>query len=558
MKLLIPVHNMRRSILRLGTTCVMLLLAGCVGGLSLVERPDHDFSTFDVSGIVKNMDSGLPVAGAVVEINNRTATTKDDGSYSIKGIRAVSGRAFYQVSADDYLPRIGNIAASSGEHVILNVDLNAVVATGSAKITGRINFAAPDFEFVKIPYGDGDEQCTYAPSPRPTPTLAVTPNDPCFGYQYYLNQVHVPMAWSVTTGSRDIVVAVIDSGVDPNHPELAPNLIKGRNFVPDRDPDDMVDLLGHGTHVAGIIGAVGNNRTGIAGIAWDVSIMPLRTFYYGVQEDESVIPSAIRYAVDQGADIINLSLVGGRDYEDLREAVRYAIDQGVIVVAAVGNYGPRMDSTKPPSFYDGVIGVGSLSEALKTTIADISARGEGVYIVAPGESVFSTEPAGGYVDSSGTSMAAPIVSGIVALMLSNGIDPGDVSDILRRTAVEIGDPENNMKDLYTYGFGMVNAYGAVTATDPMDTKLFVLAPNGDVISTITSPDEFRRFELENVPAGNNLTLVGWIDVNQTGLIDRGDYFGSARFSVTDGDEQSLVLNLDVFDSWESLDLLSGG
>lgn len=372
--------------------------------------------------------------------------------------------------------------------------------------------------------------------------MAVEPNDPCFPYQHHLHQVNVPLAWAATTGDRNVVVAVIDSGVNPNHPDLKENLTSGWDFLD--DTDSMTDLTGHGTHVSGIIGAVANNHVGVAGIAWDVTIMPVRVTRL-VAPSVEAIAAGIAYAVDNGADIINLSLQVTADLPPIREAIEYADVHGVIIVAAAGNYGPG--PTQYPANYEPVIGVGSASPWGGSVLSEFSARGEGVQLIAPGEQIWSTNHVSSYVTSSGTSMAAPVVSGVAALMLANGIDPADVPDVLYRTAIRIGDPETNIDDRHTYGWGLVNAYAAVMGVDPAAAVLYVVDEDGDVVSAIGSPDDSRRFEIRSVAEGEALTLVGWIDVNGSGSLDRGDYFGTAPFTMTVDGIETVDLDIDVYD-----------
>lgn len=392
---------------------------------------------------------------------------------------------------------------------------------------------------------------------------AVTPNDPCYGVLHHLHQVNAPLAWNATTGDRSVVVAVVDTGVDTEHPELAPNLIPGGNMdsrdcdlTPDTFGDEVIfDCTGHGTHVSGIIGAIGNNGLGVAGVAWDVSILPVRVVPLFSATIEAVV-GGIRFATNSGSDIINISIATAVEVPPIREAIEDAIAQGIIVVASVGNSGPGKDNTSTWVRYDGVIGVGAVSYDDPTTIANFSSGGPGVDLVAPGEEVWSTIPGGGYVTAAGTSMSAPVVSGVIALMLANGIRPSDVPEILLRTAVRIGDPENNIDDLYTYGYGLVNAYGAVMGVDPADAILLTVNGDGRIVGSNTSPDSQRRYEIEHVPEGDVLYLVGWIDVNGSETLDMGDYFGLKEFSISDGGRVTVDLDLDVYDRLEEIDLSS--
>lgn len=298
------------------------------------------------------------------------------------------------------------------------------------------------------------------------PVLAnFSPNDFYYKNQWYLSRIKADSAWDKITASPDVVVAVIDSGVAINHPDLKENIwrnqketavngidddhngfiddINGWDFVsnvPDPSPkfsDGWTESgVSHGTMVAGIIAAQGNNREGIAGVTWQTQIMPLKVLNDKGDGKVSDVIRAIDYAINNGADIINLSFTSFDYSEGLQEAIRRAHRSGVIIVAAAGNEqagGEGYDIDKTPVYpacYDGsfgenmVIGVAA-TDALdqKTRFSSYGSRC--VDLVAPGISFFSTVPAG--IDSanpnknydgywSGTSMAAPLVTGTLALI----------------------------------------------------------------------------------------------------------------------------------------------
>ncbi|MEM7645985.1 MAG: S8 family peptidase [Pseudomonadota bacterium] len=267
-------------------------------------------------------------------------------------------------------------------------------------------------------------------------------------------------AWKKTTGSKDVIVAIIDTGMDLNHPDLVDNLwineaekngqpgvdddgngyvddLHGWNFpVSSNEPNDT---RGHGTHVAGIVGAKGNNGKGIVGANWDVSLMALNMFAGSGQAETSDAIMAIDYAVANGAKVINASWgaaqkdVEEEDFTLLAEAITRASDAGVTFVAASGNSRRNTDTTPfVPSSMDipNIIAVGSMSRSGR--LSSFSNYGKTtVDVVAPGSSIYSTYP-GSYRSLSGTSMAAPFVAGIVALMLSVNPDltPEEIRTIL--------------------------------------------------------------------------------------------------------------------------------
>ena len=300
----------------------------------------------------------------------------------------------------------------------------------------------------------------------PHTVFALTPNDPQYTHsQPFLEQIGVPDVWDKTTGSREIIIAVLDSGVDINHPDLRQNIWHntaerpngidddGNGYIDDFDGWDFVSDdngvgpdtgnefsatgIHHGTVVAGLIGAVGNNGTDSTGVAMKSSIMSLKVMdNHGLGEVAHVI-KAIQYAVDNGADIINLSFSGPESSEALKQAMRKAHAAGVIVVVAAGNDNDDADSgnldfhpkfpvcTDNNSSINAVVGVGAVDS--EDVLTDFSNYGSCLDLVAPGDSIVSTlnhEPSrnkfnetfGGYF--SGTSLAAPLVSGTAALLMS--------------------------------------------------------------------------------------------------------------------------------------------
>lgn len=276
-------------------------------------------------------------------------------------------------------------------------------------------------------------------------TAFATPNDPNLARQYHLTQssdvdIDATEAWDLQTGT-DIVVAVIDTGVDYNHPDLRNNIWTnsgevagngrdddGNGFIDDVQGWDFVnndnsplDDSQHGTHVAGIIAAEGNNGTGGSGVNWKARIMPLKFMGANGSGSTAAAIRAIQYAVANGARVSNNSWGGGATSQALRDAIAAANARGHIFVAAAGNDG-RNNDTSPtyPASYDlpNVISVAAstASDGL-ATFSNFGARA--VHVAAPGQSIFSTVPNGGYATLSGTSMAAPVVTGVVALMIAS-------------------------------------------------------------------------------------------------------------------------------------------
>lgn len=308
------------------------------------------------------------------------------------------------------------------------------------------------------------------------PAQALTPNDDYYSELWYLPKIGAEEAWDTTTGSSEIVVAVLDAGFDMNHIDLEDNLwmnagevagngldddgngyvddVHGWDFVDDDDylgPDtsegSLLEAVSHGSAVAGVIGAIGNNDEGVTGVNWDVSIMTLRTLNSIGVGDSYATAQAVDYAVANGADVINLSFSGDTLDGVLRDAVRDAYNAGVVVVAAMGNENINTDQTAvyPACFgaftdEDWVIGVAATTETdekasfsnFGANCVDISAPGVGFVGLGyyePTEDYYS-EYTGTW---SGTSMAAPVVSGAAALVLSRFPDltPLEIQNILQ-------------------------------------------------------------------------------------------------------------------------------
>ena len=243
-------------------------------------------------------------------------------------------------------------------------------------------------------------------------------------------------AWDATTGSRDIVVAVLDGTVDTSHLDLAGKVTRAPSFVTQACTDATPAEASHATGVAGVVGADTDNGIGIASLGWQTRVLAVPVLDACGLGTASEVSAGIRYAADHGARIINLSLAGGAN-PALADAVRYAQGRGLLVVAAAGNAG----SSEPvyPAAYDGVVAVGSTNPDGTRTSA-FSNRGSWVDLVAPGESIVSTATtAGGYASYDGTSFASPLVAAAAALVFAThpAFTAADVTQRLVRTATRL-------------------------------------------------------------------------------------------------------------------------
>lgn len=305
------------------------------------------------------------------------------------------------------------------------------------------------------------------------------PNDPMYRYQWHLDQINMPTAWRRANG-RGVVVAVIDTGVtaeDSGRFRRVTDLrdvrfVAGASFVSDGPPNDD---HGHGTHVAGTIAQATNNRVGVAGIAMEASIMPIKVLDAGGSGSWASVAAGIRWAADHGARVINMSLGGPRPSEVIRQAVEHAHSKGVVVVAAAGNTG--REPVEYPAGHDHVIAVGSVR--FDRSLAWYSSRGRGLDLVAPGGDTRVDQNGDGvpdgvvqntivpgdpsrddYLPWQGTSMACPHVAGVAALLVGRGVrDPAVVERMLTSSARKEGPDKERI------AAGILDAAGAVKMTE---------------------------------------------------------------------------------------------
>ena len=241
------------------------------------------------------------------------------------------------------------------------------------------------------------------------------PNDAQIAQQYAWARVGAFDGWALTRGSAGVVIAIVDSGVQPDHPDLKAKLVAGYDFV--QDDNDPSDAIGHGTHVAGIAAAATNNAQGVAGACPECRLMPVRVIGPTGTGFVSDIARGITYAADNGARVINLSL-GGSGSQTLQRAVDYAWSKGAFLTCAAGNAGTSSTGNAYPAAYGACLAVAATTSA--DARASYSNYGMWVDVAAPGDAIFSTYSGGGYRYQSGTSMAAPHVAGLAGLLASQG------------------------------------------------------------------------------------------------------------------------------------------
>jgi len=390
-------------------------------------------------------------------------------------------------------------------------------------------------------------------------TTETIPDDFYFIQQWALNNtgqlggtvdadIDAPEAWDIETGDPNIIIAVVDTGVDWDHPDLADNIwintgeidgnevdddgngyvddVRGWDFVsvssgsvyPGEDPgprdNDPMDFYGHGTHCSGIIGAVTNNSEGIAGVCWDCQVMAVRGGYKSTSGKGSLIHSdiaaAITYASDNGANIINMSF-SGPGSRTLKDAIDYAYSAGVTLIASAGNdYGKYLNY---PSGYNTVLAISAFDH--NDNKAYFTTYGHWIDVAAPGVSIYSTYFDDTYATFSGTSMAAPHVCGVAGLILSNNpaFSNEEVRQVLRVSADDVStlgwDEES--------GYGRINAYNTLQISSACVAKINTPSLNerikgtADIIGTASG----TNFQYYEVYYGQEITPASWTQIGST-------------------------------------------
>lgn len=342
-------------------------------------------------------------------------------------------------------------------------------------------------------------------------TIEATPNDPNFSQLWGMQKVQAPLAWDITIGSSQILVAVVDTGADFNHPDLSANLVPGYNFI--SNTSLAQDDLGHGTHVSGTVGAVGNNNIGVVGINWNVRIMPIKVCAPISIPPYNSCPTGattqgVVYAADNGAKVINMSLGGRASCQAgsaYGSAISYAISKGAIVVVAAGNDGADAQGYSPAGC-PGTLTVGASTQ--NDARAGFSNYGSVVGIASPGTAITSTYPTGNvsmscknppgslsYCTLQGTSMASPLVAGAAALLLS--VNPNLTPDQVENCLVQNGDPITTDRPIGGVRLNIFKALQACSSGNPPPSPS--LSPTTRPSITVSPTPTLRPGEPTNTP-----------------------------------------------------------
>lgn len=399
--------------------------------------------------------SQLPVYGEVSPMAEGGAPTTTGLTDLDEALQSLNVSGLYRVYAGDPDAEAGAADASGGDEfaelaslVLVEFDPNQSVDEAIATLANvaSVQEVTPSGRF----------------------SIAFIPDDPEFPSLWGMTDIRAPEAWDTTTGDSAITIAIVDTGCDLAHPDLAP-FSDGRNFI--TAGTDPQDDQGHGTHVAGTIGALGNNASQVAGVAWGCWLLPIKVLDSSGFAVGSSIAQGIAWAASRSW-IINCSLQGSVDDLAMRAAVIGARLRGVLVVAAMGNFG--WTETKPsyPAAYakdnDNVLAVGAVDQSHKRSVwssTQSSNTGSWIGIAAPGSQILSTANGGGTTTKGGTSMAAPHVAGAAALVWSmdTGLTAQDVIATLQNAATPLVDSDSDPVPNSSYGYGLVDVGAAVFA-----------------------------------------------------------------------------------------------
>jgi len=529
-------------------------------GLAIGSQQDFTLSSFIVSGTVRT-SRGEGIAGVLMSlsevgfVSTLTTTTDASGAYT-----------FTKVAAGTY------VLTPNQSNATFDPPAQTVEVTGDDQT---------DVDFTRNDFG------IYMPAALSHFSTAIFPDDPYFedGTQWGLYNtgqlggtddadIDAPEAWNLSTGEEGVIVAILDTGVDQDHPEFSGRLVAGKHYYSFWNGSEWLSLEdgnfdddnGHGSHAAGIAAATGNNGTGVAGVAWNVRIMPVKVLDSYGGGFSSDVARGVTYAADQGARVINLSMGSTGQSTSLQAAIDDAYNKGVLVVASAGNCGDSNYSANGCSYQDqpNYPAAGSHVLAIASTDRDdmqssFSNQGNYVDVAAPGSSIYSAYMGGGYTYKNGTSMSAPFVTGLAGLIYSRypGYTPDQVAQAIVHNADDLGAAGRD--DLY--GCGRINAYrslanGAVTSgcagwssfsiqdiqvqpTPPADAEfrpgvLLVrfrdaasLAERENVLAahSLTTLNEIEELDiyLVTVPEGQELAFVEGLNADPTVVYAEPDY-----------------------------------
>ena len=499
-----------------------------------IAAPDRS-AQWEANQLIVKFKGSAPFAAAA----NRAGPVSPASSPSVAGELLAQHQArvldqFKLNSIDsalpDGLPVAVRLAASSIEErvYLLEVDSADVNPLAQAlQASGEVEYAEPNYLYY----------------------VTMTPNDPLYDNGnnpalWGLNAIHANQAWDQTSGAGAIV-AVIDTGLYLDHPDIRDNVWLNVDEIANNGIDDdrngkvddthgwdfansdnsPSDGYGHGTHVSGTIAATGNNGVGIIGVAHGAKIMPLKALRDDGGGSAFNIALAINYAADNRADVINMSLAGQGFSSTLEQAVTRALVMDVVVIAAAGNNMINSQYLYPANI-PGLISVGSVANVTGAlpTLSTFSNTGPDIDLVAPGSNILSLKNDGGYKTSSGTSMAAPHVAGLAALIRAKYPDltPAQVRALLVSTTTDLTSSGGLPGWDDIYGHGLINAQAALQASPERITAApFIFSP------------------AINLPAGESIQLNGPVVIQGSTVGVMGSHIGHYEIAVAKKESEAL-------------------
>lgn len=517
-----------------------------LGNVGVLWQADGNLGSLDTApaqSLTYNSDAG----GKVGALYASYGTLRDSTGRVV--VIDDSETAVYPHTADDPVATDDNDNEYVSDQLIVSVQpgttpeqVEELAAEIGAIVAGR-NEAAGLYQLKLTSLTPAEAAAALADSPEVAETspnyllrLDAVPNDTVFGptapasQRWAFEKIQMPLVWNEYTPVADPVIAVLDTGVDASHPELAGRVLAGKNFVSPATPDDTDDAYGHGTPIAGIAAAAGDNAEGIAGMCWNCRVLPVK-----VCTDTGACPlfsllNGIIYAVDSGARVLNVSI--GADFPPgsgvepiIRAVTKEAYNNGAFLVGSAGN-GNHDSATYLPASDRYVLSVGATDEADRR--ASFSNYGVRVAVAAPGTAIYTTESGGGYTTVSGTSESAAFVSGLAGMILSirNNLTPSTLESFITSnvdvitTDQPIGGRINAYKALRL--LASLNQPPSIVSVTP-DTWIVVANSSINIEAVATDPDgepvTLAWTASGGALAANTGSVVSWTAPASRGTVD---------------------------------------